>query len=279
MASKPLLHHPEGAFFIVSKTSEAIDMQLYPILEHDSSLPAIIEPSRVLSAHKAMPDHVVFCFFHDAIQSLCGDDKAGIITHLGSEMGDNPIYCYSHQGKNVAIIHPGVGAPLAGGFFEETIALGGKKFIACGGAGALDAHVGLGHVIIPASAIRDEGTSYHYLPPSREVDAHPEAIKAIVATLEKHDVPHDIGKTWTTDGIYRETPAKVKMRREEGALTVEMEAAAFFAIAQFRGVIFGQMLYGGDNLAAEDWDNRGWQKQYSLREKLLLLAIESVLSL
>ena len=254
-------------------------MQHYPILEHDSSLPAIIEPSKILGNHESMPEHVVYCFFLDAIQALCGDGKATVITHLGSEMGDNPIYCYEHQGQRVAIIHPGVGAPLAGGFFEETIALGGKKFIACGGAGSLDARVGLGHVIVPDSAIRDEGTSYHYLPPSREVAAHPEAIKAIIATLEKHAVPHDIGKTWTTDGIYRETPAKVKLRREEGALTVEMEAAAFFAIAQFRGVIFGQMLYGGDNLAAEAWDNRGWQKQYSLREKLLLLAIESVLSL
>jgi uridine phosphorylase len=251
----------------------------YPILEHDSSLPAIIEPSRVLKNHADMPERVVYCFFLDAIQSLCGNGKANIITHLGSEMGDNPIYRYEHQGKTVAVIHPGVGAPLAGGFLEETIALGGKKFIACGGAGALDARVGLGHVIVPDSAIRDEGTSYHYLPASREVAAHPEAIKAIVATLERHEVPYDIGKTWTTDGIYRETPAKVKMRREEGALTVEMEAAAFFAIAQFRGVVFGQLLYGGDNLAAEDWDNRGWQRQYSLREKLLLMAIEAVIAL
>jgi uridine phosphorylase len=253
--------------------------QHYPILEHDSSIPAIIEPSKVLKIHANMPERVVYCFFLDAIHSLCGNGKATIITHLGSEMGDNPIYCYEHQGQTVAIIHPGVGAPLAGGFLEETIALGGKKFIACGGAGALDARVDLGHVIVAESAIRDEGTSYHYLPPSREVMAHPDAIKAILATLEKHGVPHDIGKTWTTDGIYRETPAKVKMRREEGALTVEMEAAAFFAIAQFRGVIVGQLLYGGYNLAAEVWDNRGWQRQYSLREKLLLIAIESVIAL
>ena len=47
-------------------------MQHYPILEHDSSLPAIIEPSKVLKNHEAMPEHVVYCFFMDAIQALCG---------------------------------------------------------------------------------------------------------------------------------------------------------------------------------------------------------------
>ena len=254
-------------------------MEDYPILEFDETREALIEPTKIIKPLENMPERVVFCFFQEAIQRLCGDDKALIIKHLGSEIGKNPIYLHKHKGESVAIIHPGVGAPLAAGFLEEAIAFGGKKFIACGGAGALDERVKFGHVIVPESAIRDEGTSYHYLPPSREVSAHPDAVKAIINVLENHSVPYDTGKTWTTDAIYRETPERIKRRRDEGALTVEMEASAFFAIAQFRNVIFGQMLYGGDDVSGDVWDSRGWDKATGIREKLLQMAIEAVLLL
>lgn len=251
----------------------------YPILEYDDSLLAIIEPSKVVKPTPNMPQHVVYCFFQDAIESLCGEGKAQVIGHLGSEIGRNPIYRYQHDRQAIAIIHPGVGAPLSGTFLEETISKGGKKFIACGGAGVLDSTISLGHLVIPESAIRDEGTSYHYLPPSREVSAHPDAVAAIKRVLKKHNIPYSLGKTWTTDAPYRETPSKVQNRRDEGALTVEMEAAAFFAIAKFRKVTFGQMLYGGDDVGGSEWDMRDWHRQDSVREKLLLLAIEAVLEL
>lgn len=252
---------------------------IYPILEFDDTPEALIEPSKVMKPLDNMPERVVFCFFQDAINSLCKNNNAPIIKHLNSEIGKNPIYLHEHEGQSVAIIHPGVGAPLSAAFLEETIAYGGKKFIACGGAGALDKRVNLGHVIVAESAIRDEGTSYHYLPPSREVSAHPDAVQAIIKTLEKHAVPHDIGKTWTMDAIYRETPERIQKRREEGALTVEMEASAFFAVAQFRQVVFGQMLYGGDDVSGDVWDSRSWDKETGIREKLLQMAIESVLLL
>jgi uridine phosphorylase len=137
----------------------------------------------------------------------------------------------------------------------------------------------MGQVLVPQSAVRDEGLSYHYLPPAREVAAHPQAIQSIIATLEKHNIPHTLTKTWTIDGIYRETRAKVERRRAEGCLTVEMEAAAFFAIAQFRGCVFGQILYGGDNVAAEEWDSRGWQGHMTVREQLFWAAAEACLAI
>lgn len=253
--------------------------ETYPIFEFDDTREALIEPSKVIKPLNNMPERVVFCFFQDAIKSLCVDTNKPIIKHLSSEIGKNPIYLHEHDGQSVAIIHPGVGAPLSASFLEETIAYGGRKFIACGGAGALDKRVSLGHVIVPDSAIRDEGTSYHYLPPSREVSAHPDAVQAIVRVLENHAVPYDVGKTWTMDAIYRETPERIQKRREEGALAVEMEASAFFAVAQFRKVIFGQMLYGGDDVSGDVWDSRSWDKETGIREKLLQMSIEAVLLL
>src|SRR5204863_3248704 len=103
-----------------------------------------------------------------------------------------------------------------------------------------------------------EGTSFHYLPPSRVVDADPEGVAAAIGLLEERGVPFLTGKVWTTDAIYRETRQKVDRRRDEGCLVVEMEAAAFFAVARFRGIRFAQLLYGGDDLSGSEWNARDW---------------------
>jgi len=259
-------------------------MNNYPILEFDPSSQALIEPGKILHRLDNLPEHCVLCFFNDVIGDLFADQ-----THfhrLHSEIGHNPIYVAEQDGRQFAVIHPGVGAPLAVAFLEEAIALGCRKFIACGGAGALNREITVGHVVVPTSAVRDEGTSYHYLPPGREVTASPEAVAAIQQTLDAHHVPYVTGKTWTTDAIYRETPAKIARRRAEGCLTVEMETAAFFAAAQFRAalpethdVVFGQILYGGDDLSGELWDSRNWLGRTSTREQLFWLAAEACLRL
>jgi uridine phosphorylase len=178
-------------------------------------------------------------------------------------------------GVRVAVAHPGVGAPLAAGFLEELIALGGRRFVACGGAGVIDPRVGAGHVVVPTSAVRDEGTSFHYLPASRTVDTDPAMVARLCAVLTRHGIAHDTGRTWTTDAIYRETPGKVALRRREGCLTVEMEHAALVAVARFRGVAFGQYLYGGDDVTGPVWDGRDWQANTPRREALFHLALEA----
>ncbi len=253
--------------------------QLFPILEYDPANDALIEPARVLPRLDSMPERCVLCFFADVIAAVIAAEQPAVITELGSEIGRNPVYRLERGGQALALVHPGVGAPLSAAFLDELIALGCRKFIACGGAGVLDSDIAVGHVVVPTSAVRDEGTSYHYLPPAREVAPHPDAVTAIEAALLHHHVPYLKGKTWTNDAIYRETRAKVNARRAEGCLTVEMEASAFFAVAQFRGVMFGQLLYGGDDVGGDEWDHRSWQGRTPAREKLLLLAIEAVLRL
>jgi len=249
----------------------------YPILEFDDAREAIIEPGRIIKPIN-ISEYCVLCFFQEVIGRICQEEHC--IDHLGSEMGKNPIYEVVVHDRRLAVVHPGVGAPLAAGFLEELIALGCRKFIACGGAGVLNREIAVGHVVVPTSAVRDEGTSYHYLPPNREVAPSPEAMSAIEAVLQKHHVPYVTGKTWTTDGLYRETPAKIARRKAEGCITVEMEAAAFFAVAQFRGAPFAQLLYGGDDISGDGWDNRDWiGGQASTREKLFWLASEACLSL
>ena len=250
----------------------------FPILEFDATREAIIEPSQVNRPIGA-PEHCVICFFKEVIAKVCEDHQAQVVKSLMSEIGPHPLYELAVQGERLAFFHPGVGAPLAVGLLEEVIALGCRKFIVCGGAGVLDREITAGHLVVPTVAVRDEGTSYHYLPPGREVEASAGGLAAIEGTLQRRGVPYLTGKTWTTDAFYRETHAKVQLRRSEGCLTVEMEAAAFFAVAQFRGVTFAQILYGGDDVSGEEWDERGWQSRTSVREKLFWLAAEACLSL
>lgn len=250
----------------------------FPILEYDTGGEAMIEPGRLI-APIDIPPHCVLCFFQDVITALREAGRLQEIYILGSEMGPNPVYTLEIDGRRLALMHPGVGAPLAGGFTDELIALGCRSFIVCGGAGALAADLVVGHLVVPNSAVRDEGTSYHYLPPAREVIPSPKAVAAIEATLKRHSVPYVLGKTWTTDGFYRETAARVARRRAEGCLTVEMEAAALFAVGQFRGVTVGQILYCGDDLSGEAWDSRGWRDRAEVREGLFWLAAEACLQL
>ncbi len=249
-----------------------------PILEFDPSPEAIIEPGRIIRPMD-VPERCVACFFADVIDRLVESGQAHSIDVLRSEIGPNPLYELEMDGQRLALFHPGVGGPLAAAFLEEVVARGCRKFIACGGAGVLQREIAVGRLIVPVSAVRDEGASYHYLPPSREVNASPEGIAAIERTLLRHQVDYLLAKTWTTDAVYRETVDKAHARIAEGCLTVEMEAATFFAVAQFRGVQFAQILYGGDAVIREGWDDRGWIGRTSVREQLFWLAAEAAMQM
>lgn len=249
-----------------------------PILDFDGSTEAILEPSKLIAPLPGMPSSGVITFFQDVIDHFVAAGQATEIYALKSEMGRHPIYRHEVNGQAVALFHPGVGAPLAAAFLEEVIALGCRDLIACGGAGVLNRDLAVGHLVVPTAAVRDEGTSYHYLPPIRRTSAPaPAALAAIEATLQRRNIPYVTGLTWTTDAIYRETRRRMAARRAEGCLTVEMEAAALFAVAEFRGVRLGQILYGGDNLDGDEWDSRGWQARWGVREILVELAAESAL--
>jgi len=252
--------------------------ELYPILEYDPSPSAVIEPCRIIKA-VGPPEHCVPTFFREVLERLDAEGKLREIACMHSEMGRHPLYEVEVGARRLATYLSGVSAPFAGAMLDEVIALGCRKFIACGSAGVLDRGIPACRVIVPRSAVRDEGTSYHYLPPSREVEASPEGVAAVERVLADRGIDFLAGKTWTTDAFYRETPAKVELRRGEGCVSVEMEAAALFAVAAFRGVSFAQILYGGDDVSGSDWDERRWKDRKETREGLFALAAEACLLL
>ncbi len=254
------------------------------LLEFDPDTAAMIEPtSHFGSGRGGEPDRLpavaVACFFGDVVARVASERGARLVGHLTAEHGQHDLWELEHDGQPLAFFQPGLGAPLSAGFLEEVIAYGCRTIVACGGAGALNDDLALGHVIVVSAALRDEGTSFHYLPPSRSVEADPAVVSRLEAWLEGQGVPHTTGMTWTTDAFYRETRAKVARRRAEGCITVEMEASALIAVAAFRSVRFGQLLYAGDSLAGEDWDHRSWVKAHDARERLFWLAAGAAVDL
>ncbi len=251
-----------------------------PILEFDPDRRAILEPTELVPRTE-IPPRAVVCFFYELLAELVRQGELEVLAARRSEMGEHPIYRFTDPAKPLALFHPGVGGPLAAFLLEEVIAMGCRTFVACGAAGVLDPTIAVGEILVPIRALRDEGTSYHYLPPGRSVDPHPEVVAAIQASLEAHGAPFVPVLTWTTDAIYRETLGKARSRRAEGCLSVEMEAATFFAVARHRAVRFGQLLYAGDNVGDEAgvWDDRQWQDQVAVRRRIFEIAVDAALRL
>lgn len=193
----------------------------YPICEFDTSKNPIIQPEDFLT--KSLPEKCVITFFRKELERYARENNLPVIGYLNSEVLDIPIYEYVYGINRLCITMAFCGAPGAAVTLEELHAMGCKKFIICGGAGALTKDSKVGEIIIPVSAVRDEGTSYHYLEPSREVECHKEAIEIAISSLKQMGIPFTTGKTWTTDALYRETPDMVELRRNEGCITVEME--------------------------------------------------------
>jgi uridine phosphorylase len=256
----------------------ALERKPYPILEYDASPEAMIEPKRVIRP-RPVPECCVICFFKEVLEKVTKDHQARMIVKNKWEDGPHPLYEIQYRDQSLAFFHPGVGGAIAANLLEEVIAFGCRKFIVCGGCGVLEKGTQVGHLFVVSAAVRDEGVSYHYLPASREVAADPAGVKALEKALLQHKAPYRTGKTWTTDAPYRETPLKIEARRSEGCLTVEMEAASLMAVAQFRGVILGQVLYAGDDLSGIEWDERSWQDRKEVRENLFWLAAEACLEL
>lgn len=252
-----------------------------PILEFDGGVEAVIEPSRVVQPID-IPERCVLPLYLNVVARLAAGGRLTHLTDLQSVvLGALPVYRMEHEGASIAVAIPGVGSPLVAAFMEELIALGCRKFVACGGAGVLDRSLVRGIVVVPTAAVRDEGTSFHYVAPSREIAVAPDVVDTIEAVLRRHRVDYRAGKTWTTDAIYRETRPRVARRKAEGCLTVEMECAAFLAVAQHRGVRFGQILSTGDDVSGVEWDPRGQgaPEHISHEERAFRLAVEACLEL
>ena len=246
----------------------------FPILEFDPDRRAKLCPEQPDAP--LLPEKCVITFFREALEELVREQNLSPIAHLHSEIVDLPIYRLERRGEPVCIALPFATSPGAVCTLEDLHALGAEKFVVCGGAGCLTPGLELGRIILPVSAVRDEGASYHYLEPGREAACPAEGLAAARRGLAALGGSGAGGQDLDHRRPVPGTEGKIARRAAEGCLTVEMECAGFFAAAQFHGLPLAQLLYAGDDLSADTWDSRGWDRQHTVRRNLLETALELV---
>lgn len=246
------------------------------LLQYDGAKNAVIDPDMVHHPVPDFPETVVSVFSHHLFASVLNFLGGRVIAETHDVDGIWPVYEVSYRGKRFAFYKARLGAPACVGSFEDVIPMGAKRIILLGNCGVLDRRIKDCGIIIPTRAIRDEGTSYHYAPAGDYIEVNTNYIEDFTSVLDEFGYPYIKGTTWTTDAFYRETKAKVDLRKQMGAICVEMECAAMQAMCNFRNVEFFQFLYAGDNLDHTSWDPRSLSGAAKLedKEKIALLAFE-----
>ena len=247
------------------------------LLEEFENVPAVIEPTdRSLLSGGEVCDTIILSFngeILERVKQIDGVYEGGYLTNLNSKY---PWYIYEVDGFKLAVAMATIGAPMVVGFLEELKARGFNNFIVLGSCGVLDQSIQADKIIIPSSALRDEGTSYHYAPASDEIAYDETLLLTMENALNKSGIEHIRTKVWTTDAIYRETAAKVKRRLEAGAKVVDMESSAIMAWAQYRQANVYQFFYTADYV---DHHNHEWDARHEERKTDVMTFFEIAVSI
>ncbi len=202
--------------------------------------PSVFEPSNLLDEarrQKGLPD--------EEVPEVCVLDPDGdVVRHLLDEGRAEPfenwpgyhtdLYTFELNGREHGIVGNAVGAPFAVLVAEQLFAAGCKLLVSVTSAGRIEERDDPPYFVLIEGALRDEGTSHHYAPPSRYAEADAELVDAVEEACSEAVPTVYTGATWTTDAPFRETGTAVERARSEGVLAVEMEAAALYTFADAR---------------------------------------------
>ncbi len=174
------------------------------------------------------------------------------ITEVAKMNGD--LYAVKKTKNRVAVMaNFGAGSPMVVSLAEEFIAMGARRLVLLTSGGSLQPGLDAGDIVVCQRAIRDEGASYHYLPPDKYVDADDQLAERLAAAIQARGRAPTLGATWTTDAGFMETAEEVKQYQAEGVKTVEMESAGLFALGQARHVPVVSVVVVMDSLASLEW--------------------------
>jgi uridine phosphorylase len=159
------------------------------------------------------------------------------------------------KGLPYGLAGPLLGAPQAAIVMEKLIALGAKRIWLIGWCGSLQPNIAIGDLIVPTTALSEEGTSVHYSVGKKKKQTNPFLNKRLEDALQKANLPFNKGPVWTTDALYRETSEKVTEYGKRGYLAVEMEMSALIHVAIYRSIKLAGLLIVSDELSSLQWHN------------------------
>ena len=235
----------------------------------------IVKAEIFTKEQQKLPENAIVCFkkeLIDEIENMKEFEEYSNIEVCGEKV---KIYKTKVYGKDVIIYRTMLGGPATAMMMEEIHARGVQNFIFFGSCGELTSDLKKGAFIIPTAAYRDEGTSYHYMPASDFIEI--KTATKLEEIFKKNKISYELTKTWTTDGLYKETKDKMKKRVQSGCKVVEMECASIMAVAQARNINAYQFLYSDDTLAEANWDIRTLNDNRSpLLKECLKIAFEII---
>lgn len=174
------------------------------------------------------------------------------VKRVGGMNGD--LYALKRPPGKVGIMTGfGGGSPMTVELAEEFVAMGARRLILMTWGGLLQPDLQAGDIVVVERAIRDEGASYHYLPPAKYVPADAQLVDQLVDAIRSRGGVCTRGTTWTTDAPFRETIEEIRHYQSEGVKTVEMESAGLFTVGQVREVATASVVVGMDSLADLRW--------------------------
>ena len=244
--------------------------------DFDECKKSTFDPYEVENIVPKFPKIGITCFSKKLMDRYVEIFNGEKISEISNANGRVPVYKIKYKNTEVAIFMSRVGASACCVSYEEVLAMGLEKLIMFGTCGVLDKNIEDLAIIIPTSAIRDEGTSYHYMKASNEIKVNEKYIDDFKQILKSNNISSINGKVWTTDAPYRETRDKVLKRKEQGCICVDMECSAIAALMKFRDREVFQFFYAADNLDSQKWDMRSLGCADKVPEKALigLLAFE-----
>ncbi len=242
----------------------------FPILDHDDDPGDVIGAMAPPPATR-LPERAVLGILGPKVGQYAAANRLEQIGTMDMVTVSYPIYKARRGSQQIAVVEAPVGAPAAVMVAEYLASAGVRVAIAVGSCGALQPF-GEGEFLIPVRALRDEGTSYHYLPASEWVGTDMGVRRAAARVLASHGLVGREVNVWTTDAFHRETRELVADRVGRGCAAVEMECAAWAAWAKFRGVRFGQLLFTADSLTQGHYEFRNFGRDH--HQAALELAVE-----
>ena len=213
-----------------------------PILAgKDFAAPSVFAPENLLREARrqknlqgsAIPEVCVLDPDGDIVRALAKTGRS--VRSAGWACYHTELYEFEEAGGHFGIIGCAVGAPFAVLLAEQLFASGCRLLISMTSAGQILEQGRPPYFVLIDRALRDEGTSYHYLAPTEFAEADRMLVEAAMSAFTTAKQPMTRGASWTTDAPFRETAAAIERARACAILAVEMEAAGLYAFAKARG--------------------------------------------
>ncbi|MCI9627263.1 MAG: nucleoside phosphorylase [Clostridia bacterium] len=246
----------------------------------DNKTKPFITPESFYGKHEKICDVCVITFSYKVIEWAQSHLQCKKVKEIRCCNGNHPIYLTEWKGKKIAFYMTVVSAAGAGTCLEEARCLVGcTHYVVFGTCGTLNSRLTDGKLIVPTHAYRDEGLSYHYIEADDYIAL--ECWEQTAKFMAENNLPYITGRTWSTDGLYRETTGKAEQLRREGCIAVEMECAGMQAVCSYHHLHLYNFLFASDCLEIGEWHNEilGKKEEWDSQVKYFMLALDLAASL